>query len=142
MSPLSLLLLPFIDNENQFFLLREKLLAQPTAKQTQVTMNAAAVELIDHTISTNAHVKQAVIKRDGSKFKNNLFVHCTHEQRLQGLAREIHTIHDSYFKNTHVGHVRLIVGHRNNPNIEYELSRKRPSSHLLMDPLKPKSESI
>ncbi|CAF5135381.1 unnamed protein product, partial [Rotaria sp. Silwood1] len=31
--------------------------------------------------------------------------------------------------------MRLIVGFRNNPNIEFELSRKRPASSLLKDPL-------
>ncbi|CAF3973860.1 unnamed protein product [Rotaria sordida] len=33
---------------------------------------------------------------------------------------------------------RLVVGFRNNPNIEFELSRKRPSSSILKDPLRKK----
>ncbi|CAF5014335.1 unnamed protein product, partial [Rotaria sp. Silwood1] len=57
--------------------------------------------------------------------------HC----RLKGLAREIHMIHDSHFKNTDKGEIRLVVGFRNNPNIEFELSRKRPASSILRDPL-------
>ncbi|CAF4815501.1 unnamed protein product [Rotaria sp. Silwood2] len=37
-------LLPLIDNENRYFVLRQKLLAQPTAKQTQVDQSAARGE--------------------------------------------------------------------------------------------------
>jgi tRNA A37 threonylcarbamoyladenosine synthetase subunit TsaC/SUA5/YrdC len=109
-----------------------------------VAMSAAAVDIIHNNIQnvgqTNTQTIQTIVKRKDNKFKNNLFVHCTHEARLQGLAREIHTIHNSFFKNTHRGDIRLIVGHRNNPNIEYELARKRPSSSLLKDPSKPKSK--
>ena len=37
-------------------------------------------------------------------------------------------------KNTPHGDIRLIVGNRNNPNMEYELTRKRPHSSFLKDP--------
>jgi hypothetical protein len=124
-------LLPLINDENQFFLLRQKLLGQPTAKQTQVALSAASVDIIHNT-----QITQTIVQRKDNKFKTNLFVHCTHEARLKGLAREIHTIHDSCFKNTHRGNIRLIVGYRNNPNIEYVLARKRPSSSLIKDPSK------
>jgi len=137
--PSSSSLLPLINDENQFFLLRQKLLGQPTAKQTQVAISAASVDITRTTQNigqSTTQIIQATVQRKDNKFKNNLFVHCTHEARLKGLAREIHTIHDSYFKNTHRGNIRLIVGYRNNPNMEYELARKRPSSSLLKDPSK------
>jgi len=121
-----------IDNENDYLLFRRKLLAQPTVKQTQVAMSAATVDIVHNQNGE----KQVLIKRDTDKFKKNLFVHCTYEKRLKNLAREIHTIHDSFFKNTDQGNIRLVVGNRNNPNIEFELSRKRPSSSILKDPLK------
>jgi hypothetical protein len=132
-------LLPLINDENQFFLLRQKLLGQPTAKQTQIALSAASVNIIHNTQNVrqiNTQITQTIVQRKDNKFKNNLFVHCTHEARLKGLAREIHTIHDSCFKNTHRGNIRLIVGYRNNPNIEYVLARKRPSSSLIKDPSK------
>jgi hypothetical protein len=127
--------LPLIDNENDYLLFRQKLLAQPTVKQTQVAESAATVVFVHNENGE----KQVLIKRDYEKFKKNLFVHCTYEKRLKNLAHEIHTIHDSYFKNTDQGAIRLVVGYRNNPNIEFELSRKRPPTSILKDPSKKKS---
>ncbi|CAF4216325.1 unnamed protein product [Rotaria sordida] len=102
-------------------------------------MSAAAVDLLQSTQNVtqrNINNMEATIKRKNDKFKNNLFIHVTHEARLKGLAREIHMIHDSHFKNTDYGEIRLVVGFRNNPNIEFELSRKRPLSSVLKDPLR------
>ncbi|CAF4776090.1 unnamed protein product, partial [Rotaria sp. Silwood2] len=76
---------------------------------------------------------------NNNKFQNNVFVHVTHEARLKGLAREIHQIHDKHFNSTIYGDIRLIVGYRNNRNIEFELSRKRPPSSILKDPLSKKT---
>ncbi|CAF4801074.1 unnamed protein product [Rotaria sp. Silwood1] len=131
-------ILPMITNENEFFALREKLSNQPTAKQTQVVTNAAAVELTQRTQNVaqqNENNMEATVKRKNDKFKNNIFVHVTYEGRFKGLAREIHMVHDSHFKNTDYEEKRLIVGFRNNPNIEFELSRKRPALSVLEDPL-------
>ena len=141
--PLSSSLLSWIDDENQYVILRQKLFPQPTAKQTQVTQNAARVTMVNcdsyHQIigqnPLERKIPMAFIEKH-HKFLHNLFIHCKHEARLDGIAREIHTIHDSFFKNTPSAIIRLIVGHRNNLNTERELSRKRPSSSLLKDPLK------
>ncbi|CAF3160882.1 unnamed protein product [Rotaria sp. Silwood2] len=127
-----------ITNESQFFALRQTLSNQATAKQTQLARSVAAVNVTQntqHAPQRNTQLMEASIKRNNDKFKNNLFVHVTHEARLKGLAREIHLIHDSHFKNTIHGDIRLVVGYRNNSNIEFELSRKRPSSSILKDPL-------
>ncbi|CAF2845127.1 unnamed protein product [Rotaria sp. Silwood2] len=127
-----------ITNESQFLALPQKLSNQPTAKQTQLAISAATVQLTQHTQNVtqkNANNMEATIQRNNEKFKTNLFLHVTHEARLKGLAREIHMIHDSHFKNTDKGEIRLVVGFRNNPNIEFELSRKRPASSLLKDSL-------
>jgi len=83
------------------------------------------------------------IKSNAAKLNNTLFIHCTHEGRLEGLKRYIHEIHDSYVKNTQYEHMRLVVGHHNNPNMDFELTRKRPSLSLLKDqPNKPKSKNF
>ncbi|CAF1265623.1 unnamed protein product [Rotaria sordida] len=37
---------------------------------------------------------------------------------------------NGFFKYTDYEDIRLIVGHRNNPNLEFELARKRPHSSL------------
>ncbi|CAF4132862.1 unnamed protein product, partial [Rotaria sordida] len=134
-------ILPMITDESQFLALRQKLLNQPTAKQTQLAISAATVQLTQHTQNVtqqNTNKIEATIQRNNEKFKNNIFLHVTHEGRLKGLAREIHMIHDSHFKNTVYGEIRLVVGFRNTPNTEFELSRKRPSSSVLKDLLRKK----
>lgn len=139
MSSFNLSLLPMITDENQFFALRQKLSIQPTAKQTQMAISLATVNLIQKPQNITQTIRttiEATVKRNNQKFQKNLFVHFTHEARLKGLAHEIHMIHDSYFKNTIHENIRLVVGHRNNPNIEFELAQKRPSSSLLKDPSK------
>ncbi|CAF1374247.1 unnamed protein product [Rotaria sordida] len=145
MSSSSSPFIPMITNPSQFFALRQKLSTQPTAKQTQLATSAAAVHLIQNTQNVtqrNTNNMEATVKRNNNKFKNNLFVHVTHEARLKGLAREIHMIHDSFFKDTSYADIRLVVGHRIDPNIEFELSRKRPSLSLLKDPLEKNQNEI
>ncbi|CAF3713387.1 unnamed protein product [Rotaria socialis] len=122
-------ILPFIDNEEQFVILRKKLLTQPSLKQI----------LFDKSVATVDHIiKDQCIKNDGettndkdNKFHKKIFIHSLYEGRFRNMQRQIHEIHDSFFNNTIYQDIRLIVGHRNNPNIEFELTRKRPSSSLL-----------
>ena len=131
-------ILPLIDNEQEFFILRQKLLAQPSVKQAIVMKSGDAVDIITNVQNnrpTTAPIMETTVKRKNNhKFENTIFIHCVHEARLQGLQRDIHEIHDSFFKNTEHGNIRLVVGHRNNPNMDYELSRKRPRSSLLKAP--------
>ncbi|CAF1459893.1 unnamed protein product [Adineta steineri] len=131
-------LLPLIANEQEFFSLREKLLAQPSIKQILMTKSANAVEIISNVQQngqTTTTITKVIVKRQNfDKFINNIFIHCVYESRFDGLQRHIHDIHDSIFKNTDYGNIRLIVGHRNNPNLNFQLSRKRPRSSLLKDP--------
>ena len=140
-------ILPLLSDENQFFICRQKFLAQPTPKQTQVAKSATTVRVVNNEQS-NAQQKvgqtettrqrsiatMTEVQRNNDKFKNNIFIHCKHEARLAGLKKYIHEIHDGLFKNTPHGDIRLIVGNRNNPNMEYELTRKRPPSSFLKDP--------
>ncbi|CAF5048699.1 unnamed protein product, partial [Rotaria sp. Silwood1] len=115
-------ILPMITNESQSFALRQKLLNELTAKQTQLAISAATVQLTQRTqnvIQPNRNNMEATIQRNNDKFKKNFFIHITHEARLQGVAREIHMIHDNHFKNTDKAEIRLVVGFRNNPNIEF-----------------------
>ena len=139
--------LPLLGDENQFFICRQKLLAQPTAKQTQVAKSATTVRAINdeqshaqqnvgqtETARQRSAVTMTEVQWNNDKFKNNIFIHCKHEARLEGLKKYIHEIHDGLFKNTSHGDIRLIVGNRNNPNMEYELTRKRPHSSLLKGP--------
>ncbi|CAF1338913.1 unnamed protein product [Rotaria sordida] len=66
MSSTSSPILPMITNESQFFVLRQKLSNQPTAKQTQVATSAAAVVLIQSTQNVtqqNTNNMEATVKR-------------------------------------------------------------------------------
>jgi hypothetical protein len=140
-------LLPIIYNEQQFFLLRQKLLAQPTHIQAEVAKRVAGVELINHQLhgqnaqrTSTRPTNIVIIKRNDPKFNNTLFIHCKHEARLEDVKRHIHEIHDSVFKDTDFRDIRLVVGNRNNPDIDYELTQKRPSSFILKDQPKKKSK--
>ncbi|CAF4199101.1 unnamed protein product [Adineta steineri] len=133
-------LLPLIANEQEFFVLREKLFAQPSIKQILMTKSANTVEIISNVRqngqTTIAITKVTVNRKNIDKFINNIFIHCVHESRFHGLQQHIHEIHDSFFKNTDYRNIRLIVGHRTNPKLNFQLSRKRPRASLLKDPLK------
>ena len=137
-------ILPLMEDEEQFLIIRRKLLAQPTAKQTQVAKSATTVRAINNEQSNAQHrvgqsettrerprAAMKEIQQNKDKFEKNIFIHCKHEARLEGLKRYIHEIHDSFFKNTIHGEIRLVVGNRNNPNMEYELTTKRPRASLL-----------
>lgn len=137
-----------IDDEHQFFLFRQKLLAQPTRPQGEVAKRVAQIKItkqqLSNVINDAEHNEQPIctvtVTRKDDKFNNTLFVHSKHEARLAGVKRNIHEIHNDIFKNTLVGDIRLIVGNRNNSDMDYELTCKRPPSHLLKDePPKKKS---
>lgn len=122
-------ILPLIDNEEQYFILRKTLSTQPSVKQILIDKSAANVGNI---IKDQHHQEnETAINDKYKKFWCKIFTHSLHEGRFYGLQRQIHEIHDSFFKNTVYREIRLIVAHRNNPNIEFELTRKRPSSCLL-----------
>lgn len=52
--------------------MRQKILAQPTAKQKEVAISAAAVEIAR---SEQNGVMEVSIKRKNNKFQMNLFIH-------------------------------------------------------------------
>jgi hypothetical protein len=132
-----------IDNEQQFFILRQKLLAQPSVQQAIVTKSANVVDIITRVPNhRQTSIMETTVKRkDNQKFENTIYIHCLHEAKFDGLQRHIHEIHDSFFRNTDYENIRLVVGHRNNPNIDLELSYKRPRSSLLEDPSKKSTDT-
>lgn len=121
------LFLPSMINEEQFNSLRQIF---STPRYSDQDRSSAS------TISTTT------AERNGSQLQRPMFVHCTHEARFFGLGRDIHVIHDSLFKNTPNEDIRLIVGHRNQSNLEFELADKRPRPpSILYDPLKTRDTS-
>ncbi|CAM4916398.1 unnamed protein product [Rotaria socialis] len=137
------LILPLIENQEQFVILRKKLLEYPSVKQILVDKSAATVDniiIIRDQYGQNDDEETTNNNKD-NKFQKKIFIHSLYEGRFRHIQREIHEIHDSFFKNTIYQDIRLIVGHRNNPNIEYELTTKRPCSSLLKNqPLQKKQK--
>ncbi len=134
------LMLPLIDNIQEFFTLRQKLLAQPSIQQTICMKSASKVQIITHTpgnqTTTVPIIETTVKQKNDEKYKNQIFIHCFHEARFIKLKRNIHEIHNSIFKKEDHGNIRLVVGNSNNPNLDFELAHKRPRSTLVKDPLK------
>ena len=133
-------LLPLIIDEEEFFLIRQKLLAQSSVKEILVNENAARIEISKNNLHNQGN--ELIIKEQENKFTNRIFIHYTHETRFDGLKRSSHEIHDEFFKNTDYQDIRLIVGHRNNPNMEFELVRKRSNSSLLKNQPPKKSKNF
>lgn len=133
-------ILPLIDNEEQYFILRKILLTQPSVKQILADKSAANADNIIK--DQHRQENEATLNDKYNKLRNKIFIHSLHESRFHGLQRQIHEIHDSFFNNTIYQEIRLLVGQRNNPNLEYELTRKRPSTSLLKDQPQQKSKFI
>ncbi|CAF4646084.1 unnamed protein product, partial [Rotaria socialis] len=141
--PMISLILPLIENEEQFVILRKKLLEYPSVKQILVDKSAATVDniiIIRDQYGQNDDEETTNNNKDNT-FQKKIFIHSLYEGRFRHIQREIHEIHDSFFKNTIYQDIRLIVGHRNSPNIEYESTTKRPCSSLLKNqPLQKKQK--
>lgn len=125
-------------NDEEFILLRQKLLAQPSIAQITPNQKGSIVE--DANTACPMAIPPSKIsnisqEQEKSRTERTMFVHCIHEARFAGLKRDIHTIHDSFFKNTPNEDIRLIVGHCNNHSLEFELAQKRPRpASILYDP--------
>ncbi|CAF4517713.1 unnamed protein product, partial [Rotaria magnacalcarata] len=129
-------MIPFIDNENQFLIMRSRLLPRPSVKERETQHRIAAVRLNEETKVTNDKEKRTTIttmqkQNKANKFANTLFLHYTHEKRLHRMKREIHKIFSETFQGTLAMDLRLIVGHRNHRNTGHELVQKRPPPTML-----------
>ena len=121
---------PLIDDKNQFFTMRNTLLARPSVRELQVNHGIANAGLSTTTNNQDEHNNTSRPKKV-NKFDKTLFLHCTHEKRLDGLKRDIHKIYADTFQGSPAMDVRLIVGHRNHRNTKSELIQKRPDPALL-----------
>jgi hypothetical protein len=114
-----------IHDENEFLLLRRQLLNQNSmhehrrAARIAQTMDYEAIP-----VNIDPLVKAKLLKRrDRAK---SVILHYTHEQRFAHYKRAIHRMWNDTFHNTHLQAATLIVGTRNNPNLEKELVRRNP----------------
>ena len=138
-------ILPLIDNEQQFFVLRENLLAQPSIQQAISMKSASKVTIITNSRgnqATTTPLMETIVKQTkNDKYKNTIFIHCIHEARFIQLKRHIHDIYNGFFKKDDHDAIRLVIGNQNNPNLDFELAHKRPRSSLVKDLLKQSKHS-
>ena len=109
-------ILPFIENEQQFCLLRHEILDQLTP---------------DITAKTTSQETVRKIQKKSVDYANRLFLHYTHEKRFQRVGRNTHHVYENIFKNTPSMDLKLIVGSRNRRDAKNELIQKRPKRSLL-----------
>jgi hypothetical protein len=135
-----------IDNEEQYFLLQNKLISQPTSRQSQMATSTTTANMDtnprndteDITTTTAETTDELPIKAKTNK--NKLIIHYTHEKRFQSFKRDMHKLYKDIFANSPAMDVKMIVGNCNRPSARHELIRKRPNKSLLQDrPIKSKS---
>ena len=114
--------------------MRQKLLGQPTQRQSQAALGAATADIDnDQTDETIPAKEDATTTTNQSIYNKDdkLFVHYTHEKRFQSLKRDMHQVYQNTFGNSPAIYSRLVVGNRNRRNQQHELIRKRPKKTLL-----------
>ncbi|CAF3855858.1 unnamed protein product, partial [Adineta steineri] len=128
-------ILSFIENEQQFILLRQEILGQPTPGQSQTTSRAATADVdndqTDVTAETTSRESVAKIQKEPINYTDRLIVHYTHEKRFEPFKRNMHRVYQNVSKNTSAMVLKLIVGNRNRRDAKHELIRKRPKRSLL-----------
>ncbi|CAF4204798.1 unnamed protein product, partial [Adineta steineri] len=115
--------LPFIHDENQFFLMRQKLLDLPTRRQSQTTISAATAHINNdqpHDEIMQVTLPTANTKTITTTYSNKLFIHYTHEKRFESCKKDMHRVYEDIFKNTPAIHAKLIVGNKNRRNTQNE----------------------
>ncbi|CAF4728615.1 unnamed protein product, partial [Rotaria sp. Silwood2] len=122
-------ILPLIDNEAQFFRLRKEYMNQPTARHSQIEAHIAQFQEkneeseVEQLVTTTSTTTK---KQKNSRFQDTVIIHYTHEKRFTNMKKDMHKVFREAFQGFGIEAVRLIVGHRNSPNSERELIRKRP----------------
>lgn len=128
-------ILSFIENEQQFLLLRHEILDQLTPQQSQAASRAALADVdndqTDITAETTSRETVRKIQRKTISHADQLFLCYTHEKRFQPVKRNIHQVYGNVFKNTPAMDLKLIVGSRNRRDAKNELIKKRPKRSLL-----------
>ncbi|CAF1540598.1 unnamed protein product [Adineta steineri] len=128
-------ILSFIENEQQFILLRHEILDQPTPSQSQAASRAATADVdndqTDVTEETTSRESVEKIQKKPISYADRLFLHYTHEKRFEPFKRNMHRVYQNVFKNTPAMDLKLIVDNRNRRKAKNELIRKRPKRSLL-----------
>jgi len=119
--------LSLIEDQNEFIRMRTQLLALPTSKQSQVNKRVIASTFQDDVENSTIEAEpiNSVVPKQ-KQWIDRLILHYTHEKRFASYKRDIHQTWNKTFVDTPVTDVKLLVGHRNNRNLQCEIVRKRP----------------
>lgn len=116
---------------------------EPTNRQSQIAISATTADsnndqtdesMMEEQTTTNINDNR---KKNPTDYGEKLFVHYTHEQRLNTLKRDMHHVYNDTFQHTPAMDLNLIVGSRNRRDAKHELIRKRPNKSLLQNKAKP-----
>ncbi|CAF4281321.1 unnamed protein product, partial [Adineta steineri] len=142
--------LPFLDilltnNNEQFFLMRNKLFSQFIYESSHVSEDNALINTVNirtaqvpQNTTTEINVEHNTTTITTPKRNNTLFLHYTYEQRFKPMKRGLHHIHKDIFSQSQTQNVKMIVGNRNRRNATHELIRKRPPRFILKNQKRPK----
>ncbi|CAF1524813.1 unnamed protein product, partial [Adineta steineri] len=137
--------LPFIIDEEQFFLMRNKLFSQFIYESSHVSEDNALINTVNirtaqvpQNTTTEINVEHNTTTITTPKRNNTLFLHYTYEQRFKPMKRGLHHIHKDIFSQSQTQNVKMIVGNRNRRNATHELIRKRPPRFILKNQKRPK----
>ena len=125
-SPTSIVL-PIINNDNDFTCLRQTLLTKPTIPEYQIASRIAKFIKSEPDATIDDPLVKSRIDKP-SKFDTNVIIHYTYEQRFQSNKKYIHQLWNQTFQRTPVLERRLIIGNRNSANMVRELVH-RNSKH-------------
>jgi hypothetical protein len=134
-----------IDDEKQYFLLRNKLFLQSTTEQSKSKVNYIANDFDPQQLATdtrtNNSTKPSTKETDKVKnYEDKLIFHYIHEKRFHSFKRDMHKLYKDHFGDPLAMGIKMIVGNRNRRSAIHELVRKKPKKSLLQNkPIKSKS---
>jgi len=116
-----------ITAEHDFNFIRDIILNKPTIPEYAIASRIAKLIDKDSKEEINDPLVKARLRKQ-TKFDTNLIIHHTYEKRLQNHKKDIHQLWNHTFQQTPVANTRLIIGNRNNRNLQQALVYRRPVS--------------
>ncbi len=91
--------------------MRNKLLRQPTHRQSQVVLSAATADIDNDQTDARLTEPQTSASKQPTKNDTKLIIHYTHEKRFHTLKRDMHEVYANTFGNTPAIRARLGSGY-------------------------------
>lgn len=111
--------------------MRNKLLGEPTPRQSQTALSAATADMDNDQNDDQIMKEQTTTNKEPTNDGDKFFVHYRHEQRFNTLKKDMHQVYEDVFQTTPAIYTRMVVGTRNRRDTKNEIIRKRPKRTLL-----------